>query len=133
MIGTTTYQRLLAAEGAARSPQRARTAARATWAALLEIAEHDRPDLQIAKSTLLERRRSLVSAGVAPMTDAFTLAVLASDLGKTDTIHLVRLLWVLNADRQGRLDRVAERYAVMILEAEVWIEGLKRARTLTAA
>ena len=43
--------------------------------------------------------------------------LLATDLGRTDPDALARLIWVLNADRQGARERVALRYAELLSEA----------------
>ena len=53
-------------------------------------------------------------AGLAPITEASGLATLARDIGAPTREALARLLWVLNADRQGTRAKVEARYAVLI-------------------
>lgn len=120
MAETATYTRLLRAAGGS---QRARRWADATFADLLLIAGTDRPDLPIAHSTLRQRRLDLRRAGVAPIADAGALAVLATDLGRTDPDALARLVWVLNADRQGTRERVALRYADLARRSRARLSG----------
>ena len=111
---TETYARLVRATG---DSPRHRAWAGAAFADLEAIAAYERPELPIARTTLRSRRAMFRRAGLAPITEASGLATLARDIGAPTRESLARLLWVLNADRQGRRAKVEARYAVLIADA----------------
>jgi hypothetical protein len=65
------------------------------------------------------------AGGPRPDQPAADLAGLADDLGATSDAQMARLLWVLNADRQGTRLRVALRYAGLLAETRGFLDQMR--------
>jgi hypothetical protein len=94
------------------------TAGRAldAWAFLALAAATGKP-LPMWRQTTARRLDHLTAAGLAPVTDAEALAVLARDLGLTHEANLIRLVWVLNRSRCQSFATASRRWQSLAREA----------------
>jgi len=94
------------------------TAGRAlnSWAFLTLAASTGKP-LPMWRQTIARRLDHLVTAGLAPITDAQALAALAQDLGLTDEGDLTRLVWVINRSRCQSFATASRRWQSVVREA----------------
>lgn len=94
------------------------TAGRAldAWAFLALAAATGKP-LPMWRQTTARRLNHLKAAGLAPVTDAEALAVLARDLELTDEADLIRLVWVLNRSRCQSFATASRRWQSMARDA----------------
>jgi hypothetical protein len=87
-----------------------------SWAFLTLAAATGKP-LPMWRQTIARRLDHLTAAGLAPVTDAEALAVLAGDLGLTDEADLIRMVWVVNRSRCQSFATASRRWQPLARDA----------------
>lgn len=96
------------------SPSRAFTRALAIYAFVEAASRFDKPSLPVPTSTVRLRRGALERAGVRPIVTPEELATIASSVGATSGLKLVRLLWTINDDRSQTLPAAVRRWRFLV-------------------